>query len=223
MALFKQTHQWESEVARKSCQGINRHLYAAYPNGSGLEDRITQALGDLLDLAQFLGADRSELLNRALTIETKLDEYPPAKVGQVSFFNPAEEKNFGWLADGTWFHYKQGIKWVCNGSDHPADGGFPSQPLQGNTLIYARMESRKGPFAAWWGFQREYLEALEQIKNRKTFRVLRPGTGQLAWEGKDLAKLRVLYPQDFSLDEYGYKVLMFDDQDQKWVPVTDPR
>jgi hypothetical protein len=184
-------------------------------------DLVIETLSELRTYAKSLGVNWDELEYRSsLPKETVTEPLYGRVVETYSTKETPDKKEFGFVEDGTFFHFNNGKEFCCKGSDYPMLGEKETRcPKRGDKLLYSKTDGRKGPKAAWWAFVDTYEKALKDVENRCEYRICRPGTGTVAWKGKDLDKMRTFYPSNFPLEGYVIEKLV----DGKWVETIDPR
>jgi len=198
-------------------------------NRPGVE-QLTMAFRALCTVAYQMGLSDQGVAELIVGIEP-LPPLPTTKLyeGEVKFFNPHEDKKFGFIVfedRDIFFHLENGIDVIFDGSPVPAQNCKTSRvPKKGEKLVYVPKEAKKGTAADWWTFADNWHAECAKFETQPIIRMTHRLTGRKCWEGKDLSKLRYMYPMsyhselsnDVSLYKFEKKV------GDKLVEIADPR
>lgn len=166
------------------------------------------------------------------------------EVGVVTNFREEADKLFGFakINDPTsaFFHNNRRLMATCDGDDwvrlvDPKDARYPKV---GEEIIIQVFQGEKSPKALWWSFKDEYEQALQELENRPTYRLVHrigyPKNSKLTHEpaitvrceGKNLYMIRYNFPkEDFPVYDNGSEAQYFEIQDHagNWIESCDPR
>jgi hypothetical protein len=193
-----------------------------------LPDRVVAVIKDLKDFVRWEGLDWPELLMATNKIETDNGVVKEEFVyGAVKLFATSKEKQYGFMADNTFFHMNNGIVLGCDGGDVAVEVAKEAKPPRsGDRVVYIKAAGNKGPVATWWAYQATLEMAHRDIENRPTYRFRNKGSGAVLWEGKNISKWRLLYPLSWHASDPRWDVCFYIIEKlvgSDWVSAPDPR